>query len=98
MLEQLEQAKRTTPNDIEEDTERSTRTVATGFPPDTSEATLRKFLQYVMQQGSLTGQVTQIRCTADPTTHTFLMFNTQPERNHFVKVLRRSQHVGGWSP
>ena len=33
-----EQAKRTTPNDLEDDTERSTQAVATGFPPDTTEA------------------------------------------------------------
>ena len=37
-LEQLEQAKRTAPNDIEEDAERSIRAVATGFPPNTTEA------------------------------------------------------------
>ena len=62
-----------------------------------SHQTIRKFFQDVMQQESLTGQVTQIRCNADPTTHAFLMFNTESERNHFVKTLRRSQHVGGWS-
>ena len=45
-LKQLEQAKRATPNDIEEETERSARAVATGFPPDTSEATTRKFLEH----------------------------------------------------
>ena len=92
-LEQLEQAKRTTPNDIEEDTESSTR-VAIRFPPDTSEAPITKFLQYAMQQESLTGQLTQIRGTTDPTTHAFLTFNPKPERKHFVKVLRPSQDVG----
>ena len=56
-LEQLEQAKRTTSNDMQEDTERSIRAVATGFPPDTTEAIIKKFFQDVLQQQSLTGQV-----------------------------------------
>ena len=67
-LATVEQANGATPNDIEEETERSTRAVATGFPPDTSEAKIRKFLQYVMQQESLAGQVAQVRFTADSTT------------------------------
>ena len=91
---QLEQTEHASPNDIEEDPESSTRAVATGFPPDTTEATMRKFLQDVLQKESLTGQVTQIRYTADSTTHAFLMFNTKSEWNHFVRTLRRSQHVG----
>ena len=39
----------------------------------------------------------QIRLTADPMTHAFLMFNTRQVRNHDVEVLRRSQHAGGGS-
>ena len=69
----------------------------TGFLPDTSEATVSEFLQYVMQQEPLTGQVAQIRCTENPTTHASLTFNAKPERKHFVKVSRRSQHAGGGS-
>ena len=83
--EQLEQTKRTTPNDTDEDTERSTRAVVSGFPPDTTEATIRKFLQDVITKGALTGQVSQIRCTTDPTTHASLMFNAKLER----KLLRK---------
>ena len=78
-LEQLEQAKGTTPNDL----------VATGIPPDTTEATITKFLQDVLLQESVTRQVTQIRCTTDPTTHAFLTLNRKSERNHSVKQLRR---------
>ena len=93
-LEQPEQAKRTTPNDPEEDTERSTRAIASGFPP-VSTAIIEKSLQDVLQRESLTAQVTQIRCTADPETHAFLTFNTKSEKKRFVNKLRRSQHVGG---
>ena len=85
-LDQLEQTKHATPTDVKEDAERSTRAVPAGFPPDTTEATIKKFFLDVLQQGSLAGQVTQIRCTADPTTHS--------ERNHFVKTMRPSHHVG----
>ena len=35
------------------------------------------------------------RCTADPTTHAFLMLNAKSERSQFAKTLRRSQRVGG---
>ena len=40
-----------------------------------------KFVQDVLQHESLTGQVTQIHCTADPTTHDFRKnVETQPTR------------------
>ena len=42
---------------MQEDTERSIRAVATRFPPDTTEAIIKKFLQDILQQQSLTGQV-----------------------------------------
>ena len=48
-----------------------------------------------MQKESRPGQMTHIRCTADPTTHAYLMFYTRADRNQFVETLRRGQHLGG---
>ena len=53
-LEQLELTKHQTPNDTEDDAERSNA-------PDTAEATITKFLQEVLQRESLPGQAKQPR-------------------------------------
>ena len=48
--EQLGVTKHKTPYGNEDDAERSTRAVATGSPPDATEATIAKLLQAVLQQ------------------------------------------------
>ena len=45
--QQLEQANHTTPNDNDENAERSTRAASNGLTPDTTEAATTKFLQDV---------------------------------------------------
>ena len=90
-LDQLQQTMHATPNDIEQDAERSTRAVVTEFTPDTTEATLKKFLQDVLQHALLAGQVTHANPLHRRPTHVFLMFTNTweegaPDPSNFMRT------------
>ena len=74
-LEQLEQTKHVTPNEEEEDAERSARAPATGFPTDTSAEKIKTFAKEVIQKEA-----------ANPASHAYLTLRTRSERNNFVKT------------
>ena len=82
----------------DEHAERSTRSLAIRFPPDTTEAIVQNFFEDVMQRELLTGQVAHILCTADPTTHTHLtifFFLLRKKAEHSAKTWRHSQFMEG---
>ena len=88
ILEQLEQTRHPTSNQNE-------RAVATGFPPDTTEEMIRKFLQDVIREkySKARRHKSGARQTQQPTPS---WHSTRySERNKFVKTLRRSQHQVG---
>ena len=79
--------------DHDQEDQRSTRAVATGFNKELSEEGTMKFLRHVVREVEMKYETKDIFCPAKPITHAFLQIVTTRDRNAFIRSANRRKYT-----